>query len=83
MEKKINILDLTIQQFEARMKEPDVSKTVKQALDFAISTIKVAMPAYHAEIELARLQGKNEQLRELIERNELKINNFKQQENGN
>ena len=77
MSTRINILDLTIQQFESRMKEPDVSKTVLQALDFAISTIKVAMPAYHAEIELARLQGRNEALRELIEGNELKINNFK------
>jgi hypothetical protein len=83
MEKRINILDLTIQQFEARLKEPDVSKTVQQALDFAISTIKLAMPAYHAEIELARLQGRNEQLRELIAGNEFKTNNFKQQENVN
>ena len=83
MEKRINILDLTIQQFEARLKEPDVSKTVQQALDFAISTIKLAMPAYYAEIELARLQGRNEQLRELIAGNELKINNFEQQKHGN
>jgi len=80
MEKRINVLDLTIQQFESRMNEPGVSKTVQQALDFAISTIKIAMPTYLAEIELARLQGRNEQLRELIVGNELKINDFKQQE---
>jgi hypothetical protein len=80
MEKRISILDLTIQQLETRMKEPNVSQSVQQALDFSISTIKLAMPAYYAEIELARLQGKNEQLRELIEGNELKIKQFKQQE---
>lgn len=80
MEKRINVLDLTIQQFESRMNEPGVSKTVQQALDFAISTIKVAIPTYHAEIELARIQGRNEVLRELIEDKELKIKQFKQQE---
>jgi rubrerythrin len=77
---RINVLDLTIQQFESRMNEPGVSKTVQQALDFAISTIKVAIPTYHAEIELARIQGRNEVLRELIEDKELKIKTFKQQE---
>jgi len=77
MEKRINVLDLTIQQLESRMKEPDNSTAVCNALDFAISTIKLAIPAYYAEIELARLQGKNEQLCELIAGNELKINNFK------
>jgi rubrerythrin len=77
---RINVLDLTIQQFESRMNEPGVSKTVQQALDFAISTIKVAIPTYHAEIELARIQGRNEVLRELIEDKELKIKQFKQQE---
>jgi rubrerythrin len=76
---RINVLDLTIQQFESRMNEPGVSKTVQQALDFAISTIKVAIPTYHAEIELARIQGRNEVLRELIEDKELKIKTFKQQ----
>lgn len=76
---RINVLDLTIQQFESRMNEPGVSKTVQQALDFAISTIKVAIPTYHAEIELARIQGRNEVLRELIEDKELKIKQFKQQ----
>ena len=79
MEKRISILDLTIQQLETRMKEPNVSQSVQQALDFAISTIKLAIPAYHADIELARLQGRNEQLRELIEGNELKIKQFKEQ----
>jgi len=76
----MNVLDLTIEKLEARMEEANCSRTVQQALDFAISTIKLAMPSYYAEIELARLQGKNEQLRELIERNELKIKQFKQQE---
>jgi hypothetical protein len=80
MEKRISILDLTIQELKTRMKEPNVSQSVQQALDFAISTIKLAMPTYHAEIELARLQGRNEQLRELIGDNELKIKQFKQQE---
>jgi rubrerythrin len=80
MEKRINVLDLTIQQFESRMNEPGVSKTVQQALDFAISTIKVAIPTYHAEIELARIQGRNEVLRELIEDKELKIKSLNQKE---
>ena len=78
MEKRINILDLTIKQLESRIKEPDCSNSVKQALNFAISTIKLAIPAYNAEIELARLQGKNEQLKEMIKESKLKT--FKQQE---
>jgi len=72
MEKRINVLDLTIQQLESKMKEPNISQTVKDALDFSILTMKLAIPAYQAEIELARLQGKNEQLR--------KLNQTKQQE---
>ena len=80
METKMNVLELSIEKLQLRMQEPDVSKTVQQALDFAISTMKLAIPSYYAELELARLQGRNEQLRELIEGNELKIKQFKQQE---
>lgn len=73
METKMNVLELTIEKLESRMNEPDCSKTIQQAIDFAISTMKLSIPAYYAEIELARLQGRNEQLRELIEDNEFKI----------
>ena len=73
----MNVLNLTIEKLEARMQEPDCSQSVQQALDFAISTMKLAMPSYYAEIELARLQGRNEQLLELIEHNELKIKQYK------
>ena len=74
MKTKMNVLELTIAQLENRKKDPYISNTIEQTLDFAISTIKNVMPAYHAEIELAKLQGKNEQLREMIAYNNSKTN---------
>jgi len=68
MEENKSILEKLIDNLESSKQIEAISDDFITAIDFAVTLIKHAIPVVEGEIEVAKMKGRNEAFKEMMER---------------